>query len=273
MLSYETHAHSSSLHQQDPNAPKRPASAFLKYSRTRRTILLEENRHLKNTDISKLLGKEWKAASQQIRQPYIDEEAREREAYHKKISAWREQKRQNEKSATSPQKAPSPTNFPDLCQGPGDTIEARLPQIQALQVVKKPVTLSSCSVLPDDTTASSLQRLETLRRSDTPFTVGSMTKIAAFQSDHETRYQSNSLPFVCSDIMGLGHLNDAQRPCSAANPKNCVSATQKPSFLSTFPSPIQTDALLDPQPISLATNPCQNEPVVSIPTSSYGEPS
>ncbi|VEU36000.1 unnamed protein product [Pseudo-nitzschia multistriata] len=75
----------------DPNAPKRPPSAFLNYSRTRRTALIEENPHMKNTDISKLLGKEWKAAPQQVRQPHIDKELYEREVYHKKITAWRTQ--------------------------------------------------------------------------------------------------------------------------------------------------------------------------------------
>eukprot|EP00539_Tryblionella_compressa_P000806 CAMPEP_0178747804 /NCGR_PEP_ID=MMETSP0744-20121128/8535_1 /TAXON_ID=913974 /ORGANISM="Nitzschia punctata, Strain CCMP561" /LENGTH=165 /DNA_ID=CAMNT_0020401101 /DNA_START=170 /DNA_END=664 /DNA_ORIENTATION=+ len=51
---------------------------------------------MKNTDISKLLGEEWKKLPPHVRQPHIDKEAREREEYHQKTSAWREQRRNEE---------------------------------------------------------------------------------------------------------------------------------------------------------------------------------
>ena len=51
---------------------------------------------MKNTDISKLLGAEWRAAPPEVRQPHIENEAREREVYHTKISEWRKQQRRNE---------------------------------------------------------------------------------------------------------------------------------------------------------------------------------
>jgi len=87
----------------DPSAPKRPPSAFLNYSRTRRAALIREYPNLKNTDISKLLGQEWKVAPPEVRQPHVDREATEREDYHKKISAWREQQRQNKEMAAAEQ--------------------------------------------------------------------------------------------------------------------------------------------------------------------------
>jgi hypothetical protein len=58
---------------------------------------------VKNTDISKLLGLEWRAAPQEVRQPHIDKEAREREEYHKKVSAWRKQQRKNKETVANAQ--------------------------------------------------------------------------------------------------------------------------------------------------------------------------
>jgi hypothetical protein len=45
---------------------------------------------VRNTDISKMLGEEWKNAPAGVRQPHIDKEAREREEYYKKVAAWKE---------------------------------------------------------------------------------------------------------------------------------------------------------------------------------------
>jgi hypothetical protein len=54
---------------------------------------------MKNTEISKLLGEEWKKAPAEVRKPHIDKELRDREAYHKKTLAWRQQRRNEEDSA------------------------------------------------------------------------------------------------------------------------------------------------------------------------------
>jgi hypothetical protein len=81
---------------QDPNAPKRPPSAFLNYSNLRRAELKRQNPNLKNTEISKLLGQEWKAAPASVRQPHIDKEIHERETYLKDIAAWRRQRHDEE---------------------------------------------------------------------------------------------------------------------------------------------------------------------------------
>ena len=51
---------------------------------------------MKNTDISRLLGKRWKALPLSIRQPHIDREHREREAYKTKIAEWREERKKVE---------------------------------------------------------------------------------------------------------------------------------------------------------------------------------
>ena len=61
----------------------------MNYCQTQRKILKEQNPALKNTEISKLLGEEWKNAPQYIRQPHIDREHSEREIYKVEIANWR----------------------------------------------------------------------------------------------------------------------------------------------------------------------------------------
>ena len=87
-----------------PLAPKRPMSAFLKYSQTRRSIVKEENPDMSNTDVSRLLGEMWRNASPRERAPYVEQEKRERDIYNKDIARWRaEQNRLDAQSRTSHQ--------------------------------------------------------------------------------------------------------------------------------------------------------------------------
>jgi hypothetical protein len=48
---------------------------------------------MKNTDISKLLGEEWKNAPVHIRKPHVEKERREREEYHEKVAIWRQKRK------------------------------------------------------------------------------------------------------------------------------------------------------------------------------------
>jgi len=72
-----------------PLAPKRPMSAFLKFSKTRRRLVKQENPHICNTDVSRLLGEMWRNADPLERDPYIKEEAKERIEYKAKIAKFR----------------------------------------------------------------------------------------------------------------------------------------------------------------------------------------
>ena len=73
-----------------PLAPKRPMSAFLKFSQTRRQMIKEENPAMENTDISRLLGEMWRNASKQERIPYVEQELKERAIYKEKMKHFRE---------------------------------------------------------------------------------------------------------------------------------------------------------------------------------------
>jgi HMG (high mobility group) box len=74
-----------------PLAPKRPMSAFLKYSQKRRSVVKKDNPDMSNTDVSRLLGEMWRNASRKEREPYVLEEEKERAIYKEEIKNWRDE--------------------------------------------------------------------------------------------------------------------------------------------------------------------------------------
>ena len=79
-----------------PLAPKRPMSAFLKFSQTRRKVVKSQNPYMSNTDVSRLLGEMWRNASPSEKNPYIDEELRERSIYKAEIAKFRSEQAKRE---------------------------------------------------------------------------------------------------------------------------------------------------------------------------------
>ncbi|KAL3910760.1 MAG: hypothetical protein SGILL_007566, partial [Bacillariaceae sp.] len=86
----------------DPTAPKRPASAFLSFSNSRRAAAKQENKEASNAEISKILSHMWKAAPDDLKKEYTDKEAIAREEYKKKIAAWRVEHEKNKKKEKDP---------------------------------------------------------------------------------------------------------------------------------------------------------------------------
>jgi hypothetical protein len=74
----------------NPLAPKRPMSAFLKYSQTRRATTKQDNPDMSNTDVSRLLGEMWRNANPKERAPYVEQEERERSIYKEDIKKFRD---------------------------------------------------------------------------------------------------------------------------------------------------------------------------------------
>ena len=64
-------------------------SAFLAFSNKRRAALKRQHPDATNADLSKMLSKTWKEASDDVRQKYMDEEAGLREQYKISMAAWR----------------------------------------------------------------------------------------------------------------------------------------------------------------------------------------
>jgi len=80
----------------DPNAPKRPMSAFLAYSKDMRSSVQSKNPHLSNTDISKVLGKQWKAESDDIKHKYRTTVEEQMTIYNDRSQTYREKKKHEE---------------------------------------------------------------------------------------------------------------------------------------------------------------------------------
>lgn len=73
----------------DPNAPKRPMSAFLAYANSRRGEVKAKNPNCSNGEISKILSNMWKEAPDSIKQKYRDDEAALWAAYKEGMVEWK----------------------------------------------------------------------------------------------------------------------------------------------------------------------------------------
>jgi len=74
----------------DPNAPKRPMSAFLSFSHAKRAEVKEANPNLTNAEISRVLAQLWKDAAENDKKTHIDQEFSLRQEYKSAIAVWRE---------------------------------------------------------------------------------------------------------------------------------------------------------------------------------------
>lgn len=76
----------------DPDAPKKPMSAFLAFSNERRKIVARANPNMSGTQISSLMSKLWRECPEHMKQSYRDQEAREREIFKQAFAVWERKK-------------------------------------------------------------------------------------------------------------------------------------------------------------------------------------
>lgn len=74
----------------NPLAPRRPMSAFLKFSQIWRKKVKRENPDMANTDVSRLLGEMWRNASVHEKRPYREQEEKERAVYKEDMKRFRD---------------------------------------------------------------------------------------------------------------------------------------------------------------------------------------
>jgi len=80
----------------DPTAPKRNSSAFLLYSKKKRSELRKSNPGMKNTEISGLLGKLWRSMPAEEKRPHVEREKEERQQYKVAMAEWKRKKKQED---------------------------------------------------------------------------------------------------------------------------------------------------------------------------------
>jgi len=72
----------------DPNKPKRPLTAFMRYSASRRKVIREKNPQHSMIQISKIIGEEWRGLTDDGKRPYHDAAAVDHEKYKKLKDAY-----------------------------------------------------------------------------------------------------------------------------------------------------------------------------------------
>ena len=73
----------------DPNAPKRPMSAFLSYSNSKRSEVKKLHQGKTNAEVSRILASMWKEAKDEDKKSFIDHEFKLRQEYKTAIAEWR----------------------------------------------------------------------------------------------------------------------------------------------------------------------------------------
>lgn len=69
------------------DGPKRPKSAFMYFSSERRVALREGKPNMTITECSKIIGGEWKALTDEQKQPYTEMASKDRERYNDEKAA------------------------------------------------------------------------------------------------------------------------------------------------------------------------------------------
>lgn len=82
----------------DPTSPKKPVPAYFAFSNERRQMVKDQNPSSTNGEISQILSRMWKDAPIEIRQRYLDEEARARKKHNLQMAEWRKQKKEKEEN-------------------------------------------------------------------------------------------------------------------------------------------------------------------------------
>jgi len=151
----------------DPNAPKRPMSAFLAFSNERRGALKKEYPEASNADLSRMLAKMWKEAPSVFKAPFIEKEKELRERYKTAIAIFRQnranQARRNAKKSAAANQDPTPQIASDtfmvveastLQRVKSSSANAALAQrtesllLQAQQIQPRPIDLMNSRIAP-----------------------------------------------------------------------------------------------------------------------------
>jgi len=73
----------------DPDAPKRPVSAFLAFSNGRKHAVKKKFPHMTNSDLSREMARQWRDAGPEFRRPYQEREEAQRALYKKKMLMYK----------------------------------------------------------------------------------------------------------------------------------------------------------------------------------------
>jgi len=72
----------------DPNAPKRPTSAYFFYAGDVRPGIREENPNMKITEVMSQIGAQWRELSDEDKKPYEEQAAKDRKRYEDEMKVY-----------------------------------------------------------------------------------------------------------------------------------------------------------------------------------------
>ena len=75
----------------DPNAPKRPTSAYFYFAGDIRPGIREENPDMKVTQVMCLIAEKWRELEEEDKKPYEEQAAKDRKRYEKEMKAYNEE--------------------------------------------------------------------------------------------------------------------------------------------------------------------------------------
>lgn len=135
--------------QRDPNAPKRPISAFLLFSNSNRSAVKRSKPEATNAEVSRTLAALWKGLPKESRQLYVDKEQQLREQYKVAVAKWRAQEGGNTKDNRQPQVVTSSWNT--MLRNEGDKADSSAGKTQ----LSSPAQFHSALDASTPTTAAS----------------------------------------------------------------------------------------------------------------------
>lgn len=74
----------------DPNAPKRPITAYMFYAQDQRKVVNQEHPDAKFGEIGKLIGEKWRQLAPEDKKKYEDQAAEDKKRYDAEKAAYKE---------------------------------------------------------------------------------------------------------------------------------------------------------------------------------------
>ncbi|CAM9994002.1 unnamed protein product, partial [Heterosigma akashiwo] len=73
----------------DPNAPKRPMPGFLHFSQVMRQVIKGKSPSVRPEELSKMLGEQWAALSDDQKAPFLEKAALDKERWQKEMQVYK----------------------------------------------------------------------------------------------------------------------------------------------------------------------------------------